>query len=57
MRMEYAGAKNQMETLPLKWIARRVHLGTSKSANSKLHQWVRANEDEGAKLPLATRKD
>ena len=44
-------------TLPLKWIAGRVRLGTSKSANSKLHHWMRANEDAGMIPHRAARKD
>jgi hypothetical protein len=30
-----------MRTLPSKWIAARVRLGTSKSANVSLHDWMR----------------
>ena len=31
-------------TLPLPWIAARLHLGTWKSLNAKLHRWRKANE-------------
>jgi hypothetical protein len=31
----------QETTLPLKAIAACVHLGSSKSANARLHQWMR----------------
>jgi REP element-mobilizing transposase RayT len=30
-------------TLPLKWIAARVRLGSSQSANANLHQWMQAH--------------
>jgi hypothetical protein len=30
-------------TLPIKWIAARVQLGTSKSANASLHNWMRTH--------------
>jgi len=33
-------------TLSLKPIAARVHLGTSKGANSNLHKWMRASAPE-----------
>jgi hypothetical protein len=29
-------------TLPIRRIATRVHLGTSKSANARLHAWMRS---------------
>ena len=32
-------------TLPLKWITARVRLGTSKSANAKLHLWMRSHPE------------
>ena len=43
-------------TLPVKTIAARVHLGTSKSANARLHQWMRtANiEPQEASIPTKT---
>ena len=31
-------------TLPLKWIAARLQMGTWKSTKSKLHGWMRAHE-------------
>jgi hypothetical protein len=34
--------------MPIKWIAARVRLGTSKSANSKLHLWMKESEKPGA---------
>jgi hypothetical protein len=39
-------------TMPLKWIAGRVRLGTSKTANSNLHRWMRANPKPGAEANL-----
>jgi hypothetical protein len=39
-------------TLPLKWIAGRVGLGTSKSANTKLDLWMQA---AGGETPLMAR--
>jgi hypothetical protein len=39
-------------TLTLKQIASRVGLGSSKSANAKLHQWMRGNM-EGSAAPFA----
>ena len=40
------GARLRKETtLPLKWIARRVCLGTSKSANTKLHRWMQTDRE------------
>jgi hypothetical protein len=35
-------------TLPLKWIAARVGLGTSKSANKNVHQWLQAHPEPTA---------
>jgi hypothetical protein len=34
-------------TMPLKWIAARIHLGTSKRANARVHQWMRNNPITG----------
>jgi hypothetical protein len=31
-------------TLPIKWIAAQVQLGTSKSANASLHDWMRTHD-------------
>jgi len=42
--------------LPLKWIARRVWLSTSKAANAKLHLWMQANMDPASvRKPAATK--
>ncbi len=37
-------------TMPLKWIAARVNLGSSKSANAKLHRWLKTNAPSPAAL-------
>jgi len=36
-----AGSLANLLTLSLKQIAERVHLGTSKSANARLHEWMK----------------
>jgi putative transposase len=41
-------------TLPLKWIAARVKLGSSKSANAKLHLWMRTNAISSGNSGLRT---
>jgi hypothetical protein len=40
-----AAPGNRETTLPLKWITARVRLGTSKSANPKLHRWLRSHPE------------
>jgi hypothetical protein len=40
-------------TLPLQWIAARVRLGTSKSANKNLQQWMQAHPAPARKPPSA----
>jgi hypothetical protein len=40
-KLAIAARLRQQTTLPLKDIAARVHLGSSKSANARLHQWMR----------------
>ena len=40
-KLEMAARLRQETTLTLKAIASRVHLGTSKSANARLHQWMK----------------
>ena len=55
-KLALAARLRQQTTLPLKWIAKRLWLGTSKSANSKVHQWMRAEQASG--MPRrARRKD
>ena len=41
-KLALAARLRRETTLPLKWIAARVRLGTSKSANKNLHQWMQA---------------
>ena len=41
-KLALAARLRRETTMPLKWIARRVGLGTSKSANSNLHRWMKA---------------
>ena len=47
-KLALAARLRRETTMPLKWIAARVRLGTSKSANSKLHHWVKENTIPGA---------
>lgn len=42
-KLAIAARLRRETTLPLKAIAARVHLGTSKSANTRLHQWMKSN--------------
>ena len=41
-KMAIAKRLRKETTLPIKSIAARLHLGTSKSANARLHQWMNA---------------
>ena len=46
-------ARLRRETsMPLNRITARIHLGTSKSANAKVHQWIRNNPTTGVSSPL-----
>ena len=40
-KLELAARLRRETTLPVKWIAARVHLGTSKGANRNLHWWMK----------------
>jgi hypothetical protein len=42
-KLALAARLRKETTLPLKWIAGRVGLGTSKSANAKVHLWMQAS--------------
>jgi len=42
-KLALAARLRRETTLSLKWITARVGLGSSKSANTKLHVWMRAN--------------
>ena len=46
-----AAARNDQ---PLKWIAERVHLGTSKSANGKLHAWMMGRRQSAAESSIVS---
>ena len=48
-------ARLRRETiLPLKWIAARVQLGTPKSANGKLHAWMKAQAQPVAESSIVS---
>ncbi len=53
-KLVLAARLRQETTMPLKWIAARVGLGTSKSANSKLHRWMKENQNPGLKAMMAS---
>jgi REP element-mobilizing transposase RayT len=44
-KLALAARLRRETTLPLKWITARVRLGTSKSANTKLHLWMRSHRE------------
>ena len=44
-KLALAARLRRETTLPLKWITARVRLGTSKSANAKLHRWLRSHPE------------
>jgi len=47
-KLALAARLRRETTLPLKWIASRVGLGTSKSANSNLHRWMKTHGEKAA---------
>jgi REP element-mobilizing transposase RayT len=52
-KLEIAARLRRETTLPLKAIAARVHLGTSKTANTKLHKCLRgAPANDSSQAPL-----
>jgi REP element-mobilizing transposase RayT len=55
-KLALAARLRKETTLPLKWIAGRVGLGTSKSANAKLHQWMQANPTTRDVRAIGTRE-
>jgi len=55
-KLALAARLRKETTLSLKWIAERVGLGTSKSANSNLHRWMKTSGEKAAKRTLATKK-
>ena len=42
-KLAVAARLRQETTLSIKAIARRLHLGTSKSANVRLHEWMKSS--------------
>jgi len=44
-KLALAARLRRETTLPLKWIAARVRLGTSQSANANLHQWMQTHPE------------
>jgi putative transposase len=49
-KLDMAARLRRETTMPLRWIAARVRLGTSKSANGKLHEWMK-NQRLGPSRP------
>ena len=49
-KLALAARLRRETTLSLKWIAARVQLGTSKSAQAKVRQWMRNNPLTGASV-------
>ena len=47
-RLALAARLRRETILPLQWIARRVQLGASKSANGKLQAWVKGQAQRSA---------
>jgi hypothetical protein len=47
-KLALAARLRRETTMPLKWGAARVRLGTPKSANCKLHLWMKENQKPGA---------
>ena len=43
-KLAIAARLRRKTTLPLPWIAARLHMGTWKSLNANLHRWRKANE-------------
>ena len=43
-KLAMAARLRRETTLPLPWIAARLHMGTWKSLNAKLYRWRKANE-------------
>jgi putative transposase len=47
VKLAIAARLRRETTLPLKWIAGRLHLGSWKSLNPKLHRWMKAHPNTG----------
>jgi len=56
-KLALAARLRKETTLPLKWIAGRVRLGTSKGANAKLHLWMQANMEPASMRERAAIND
>ena len=52
VKLDLAARLRRETTLSIKAIAARVHLGTSKSANAKLHQHLRRSRAAGSEDPV-----
>jgi hypothetical protein len=56
-KLALGGRLRRETTLSIKWIAARLHLGTSKGANSNLHRWMKGHAaDPIVFAPAADRK-
>jgi putative transposase len=53
-KLALAAQLRRETTLPIKWIAARLQLGTSKSANSNLHRWMQHEKPATAGTPAHT---
>jgi hypothetical protein len=53
-KLALAARLRRETTTPLKWIAARVRLGTSKTANSNLHRWMKANAKPRGEANIAS---
>ena len=51
-KLALAARLRRETTLPIKWIAARLRLGTWKSASSRLHVWRKTHEKESEKAML-----
>jgi len=56
-KLALAARLRRETTLPIKWIAARLQLGTSKSANSNLHRWMQHDKPSAAGTPTHTMGD
>ena len=57
-KLDMAARLRRETILSLKWIARRVQLGTSKSANGKLHAWMKGQaQRSGDSVMLPVEKE
>jgi hypothetical protein len=47
-KLQIASLLRRETTLPIRWIAERLNLGTRKSATTRLHIWKRQGQSEAA---------